>query len=382
MERYCGLVKTIFLVIFLYFISVSCVDSFVWYGDHRHLFNQFKHEAQHTLPQPEHTDPTPFPFTFWRKRKRTSLQTQIFSNTKPKLRKLFIKDARLTKLSKIEKLLKSKVKSQSSKIDEGSPSVPYFKKYSKSKHTATKLLHQNYHKTNIPHLASGLLIDGTFYEINSQIGDSPKVAVFSNLLKTSDSDDEQRVIEDFEFPNLKSSQSAALKNTKQVKASDMSDDVKWYAPEKLDAAIQADKGNHQLFADGSRTLNSYVPSVESDSNTGQLGPENTRSASHDVAFGGFDSFLQDQSSQSFSDSTFDDLGPSGNTGFIGGGFDMDGSHCYDIDTRTCSTDRDCSCYGFYHCSINKCHLLDNLDVESDSDSTPIGTWYDEPRAFK
>ncbi|XP_060602308.1 uncharacterized protein LOC132755457 [Ruditapes philippinarum] len=63
-----------------------------------------------------------------------------------------------------------------------------------------------------------------------------------------------------------------------------------------------------------------------------------------------------------------------------GSFNSDDSDCDTIDTKSCVTNHDCSCYGLYQCHGNKCTTLassSDYGIEQPS----IGQWHDEPLDF-
>ncbi|KAL5014830.1 hypothetical protein ScPMuIL_009100 [Solemya velum] len=70
-----------------------------------------------------------------------------------------------------------------------------------------------------------------------------------------------------------------------------------------------------------------------------------------------------------------------------GSFVTDTSGCTDIETKTCKTDHDCSCNGFYECAKGKCQLIssDNTDsIDSWGSVTGSGMpggWGEGPMEF-
>ncbi|KAL4226023.1 hypothetical protein ACF0H5_014010 [Mactra antiquata] len=63
-----------------------------------------------------------------------------------------------------------------------------------------------------------------------------------------------------------------------------------------------------------------------------------------------------------------------------GSFNHDNAHCYNIDTKTCSSSLDCSCYGMYTCSDMRCVSFESLLSSESSPESPVdtGQWFDTP----
>ncbi|KAK6176079.1 hypothetical protein SNE40_014434 [Patella caerulea] len=99
----------------------------------------------------------------------------------------------------------------------------------------------------------------------------------------------------------------------------------------------------------------------------------------DIAFTNSRSTSQaviESSASSWSDGGFGDFGQSNGPTTGGAGFVNDGSQCEGIDTRTCLTDAQCVCYGFYHCSNSLCTVIGS--AASGTPTTQDDTWHEVP----
>ncbi|RUS89117.1 hypothetical protein EGW08_003125 [Elysia chlorotica] len=73
-------------------------------------------------------------------------------------------------------------------------------------------------------------------------------------------------------------------------------------------------------------------------------------------------------------------GPEGGFGDVWGEgeFLSDDKDCVDIETKTCETNADCSCFGFYHCTQSgRCEAMS----AGHQQQSPMGNWHDRPLGF-
>ncbi|XP_050414634.2 uncharacterized protein LOC126828716 [Patella vulgata] len=84
----------------------------------------------------------------------------------------------------------------------------------------------------------------------------------------------------------------------------------------------------------------------------------------------------ESSASSWSGGGFGEFGQSNGPTTGGAGFVNDGSQCEGIDTRTCLTDAQCVCYGFYHCSNSLCTVIGS--AASGTPTTQDDTWHEVP----
>lgn len=92
----------------------------------------------------------------------------------------------------------------------------------------------------------------------------------------------------------------------------------------------------------------------------------------ETSWGTFGSFHKDDTRSYRVDEAF--------TSDIGqfGGFATDNSACDDIESRACSFNTDCACYGFYHCNEGMCLSNKYLSAESSPSKDFLGKWHDDP----